>query len=187
MFDRDPHLKRRPSSAGPSRPASTLVQRDGPTAYQLRRCGRPPGTDPVAAVVSQRSHRIRRPRATAGTGRRAGSVARVASRRVSPDARGPARRPGGTRAPRLADDGSNLARPSRPSSKPARAGAEELGRAVAGAFDGASLSVLSTGGLFELQMHQPGMRRPLRITELSDGTPRFLLWAAALLAPDPRR
>ena len=37
MFDRDPHLKREAVFAGPSlRPASTLVQRDGPTAY---RCG----------------------------------------------------------------------------------------------------------------------------------------------------
>ena len=37
------------------------------------------------------------------------------------------------------------------------------------------------GGLFELQLHQRGMLRPLRSAELSDGTLRFLLWGAALL------
>ena len=40
-------------------------------------------------------------------------------------------------------------------------------------------------GLFELQLHQRGMLRPLRAAELSDGTLRFLLWAAALLSPQP--
>ena len=38
-------------------------------------------------------------------------------------------------------------------------------------------------GLFDLQLHQRGMLRPLRAAELSDGTLRFLLWAAALLEP----
>ncbi|MDT5398286.1 MAG: hypothetical protein QOK33_1517, partial [Mycobacterium sp.] len=40
-------------------------------------------------------------------------------------------------------------------------------------------------GLFELQLHQRGMLRPLRAAELSDGTLRFLLWGAALLSPRP--
>lgn len=34
-------------------------------------------------------------------------------------------------------------------------------------------------------MQQPGMLRPLRTAELSDGTLRFLMWAVALLTPRP--
>lgn len=40
-------------------------------------------------------------------------------------------------------------------------------------------------GLFDLQLRQRGMLRALRAAELSDGTLRFLLWAAALLSPQP--
>ena len=41
-----------------------------------------------------------------------------------------------------------------------------------------------TGGL-EVVLHQPGLLRPVRANELSDGTLRFLLLAAALLSPRP--
>src|SRR6476469_1520048 len=34
-------------------------------------------------------------------------------------------------------------------------------------------------------MRQPGLLRPLRAAELSDGTLRYLLWVAALLTPRP--
>jgi predicted ATPase len=34
-------------------------------------------------------------------------------------------------------------------------------------------------------LHQPGLLRPVRASELSDGTLRFLLLAAALLSPRP--
>jgi predicted ATPase len=54
---------------------------------------------------------------------------------------------------------------------------------VADTFDGASVSVAVNDGLFDLQLRQRGMLRPLRAAELSDGTLRFLLWAAALLSP----
>jgi predicted ATPase len=47
------------------------------------------------------------------------------------------------------------------------------------------VSVSVTDGLFDLQLHQRGMLRPLRSAEFSDGTLRFLLWAAALLSPQP--
>jgi predicted ATPase len=47
------------------------------------------------------------------------------------------------------------------------------------------VSVAVHDGLFDLQLHQRGMLRPLRAAELSDGTLRFLLWAAALLSPAP--
>lgn len=40
-------------------------------------------------------------------------------------------------------------------------------------------------GRFALEFHQQGLLRPLSAAELSDGTLRYLLWAAALLTPRP--
>jgi predicted ATPase len=99
------------------------------------------------------------------------------------DAAAPARRPQvGTRTPVLADDGSDLAASIQTIIE---AGLDDLSRAVAEAFDGATLAVAVTDGLFDLQLRQKGMLRSLRSAELSDGTLRFLLWAAALLSPQP--
>lgn len=64
-------------------------------------------------------------------------------------------------------------------------GNDTLDKVVAAAFDGATVAVAVTDGMFNLHVQQPGMLRPLRAAELSDGTLRFLLWAAALLSPDP--
>jgi predicted ATPase len=47
------------------------------------------------------------------------------------------------------------------------------------------VSVAVNDGLFDVAIQQAGMLRPLRAAELSDGTLRFLLWAAALLSPQP--
>jgi predicted ATPase len=88
----------------------------------------------------------------------------------------------GTRTPVLSDDGSDLAAAVQTIIE---AGFDALQRAVAEAFDGATVSVAVTDGLFDLQLQQRGMLRPLRAAELSDGTLRFLLWAAALLSPAP--
>jgi predicted ATPase len=82
----------------------------------------------------------------------------------------------------LSDDGSDLAAAVQTIIE---AGFDDLQRAVAEAFDGATVSVAVTDGLFDLQLQQRGMLRPLRAAELSDGTLRFLLWAAALLSPAP--
>lgn len=64
-------------------------------------------------------------------------------------------------------------------------GDEAFHRVVADAFDGASVSVAVNEGLFDVQVRQPGMLRPLRAAELSDRTLRFILWCAALLSPQP--
>jgi predicted ATPase len=99
------------------------------------------------------------------------------------DAAAPSRLPHvGTRTPVLADDGSDLAAAVQTIIE---AGFDDLQRAVADAFDGATVSVAVHDGLFDLQLQQRGMLRPLRAAELSDGTLRFLLWAAALLSPQP--
>ncbi|MFY9510909.1 MAG: AAA family ATPase, partial [Rubrivivax sp.] len=60
-----------------------------------------------------------------------------------------------------------------------------LDAAVADAFEGARLEVTLVHERFEVLMHQPGLLRPLRAAELSDGTLRYLLWVAALLTPRP--
>ena len=88
----------------------------------------------------------------------------------------------GTRTPVLADDGADLAAAVQTILE---TGTDDLARAVATAFDGASVSVSVTDGLFDLRLHQRGMLRPLRSAEISDGTLRFLLLATALLSPQP--
>jgi predicted ATPase len=99
------------------------------------------------------------------------------------DADAPARRPQlGTRTPTLADDGADLAAAIQTVMEAGSgAGSEDLQRNIADAFDGATISVVNTEGVFDLQVSQPGMRRPLQAAEFSDGTLRFLLWVAALL------
>lgn len=99
------------------------------------------------------------------------------------DADAPARRTQvGTRTPVLADDASDLAAALQTIRENGRSG---LDAAVADAFQGAILDVAVTDGRFDVQLHQPGMLRPLSGAELSDGTLRYLIWVAALLTPEP--
>jgi predicted ATPase len=100
------------------------------------------------------------------------------------DREAPSRRPQiGTHTPVLAGDGSDLAAAIQTIVE--IGGREELDGAVADAFPGASLGVGESDGYFELEMHQHGLLRPLRAPELSEGTLRYLLLAAALLSPRP--
>ena len=89
----------------------------------------------------------------------------------------------GTRTFALAEDGSDLAAAIETIREigDSRAFAE----AIEDAFPGSSVQVISEAGLFDLTLKQPGMLRPLRTAELSDGTLRFLMLAAALLTPRP--
>lgn len=48
-----------------------------------------------------------------------------------------------------------------------------------------ALAIDHDRALFEIQLEMPGVRRPLRARELSDGTLRYLCLLAALLAPRP--
>ena len=93
----------------------------------------------------------------------------------------PARRPQvGTFTPILASDGSDLAAAIETIFE--IGDADALDDAVADAFAGARISV---GERFEVEMQQPGLLRPLKAAELSDGTLRYLLLVAALLSPRP--
>jgi predicted ATPase len=96
----------------------------------------------------------------------------------------PSRRPQvGTRTPVLAGDGADVAAAVQTIRE--MGDGDALARAVADAFDGASLEVEERAGYFELAMRQRGLLRPLAMTELSDGTLRYLLLATALLSPRP--
>src|SRR6202042_3417488 len=61
----------------------------------------------------------------------------------------------------------------------------DLNTAVADAFPGGSIDVVDANGYFEVEMRQHGLLRPLKTSELSDGTLRYLLLIAALLTPRP--
>lgn len=184
VFARDPEIKREVVFAGPvPRPAATLVRRTrdhaewrADTGFEelsrslpsyhsvLAEYAHPEALPELAAV----RNRLRRWRFYDGF-------------RV--DAAAPARRPQvGTRTPVLSDDGHDLAAAIATITE---TGFDDLARAVGDAFDGATVSVAVHDGLFELQVRQRGMLRPLRAAELSDGTLRFLLWTAALLSPEP--
>lgn len=93
----------------------------------------------------------------------------------------PARRPQiGTYTPVMSGDGSDIGAAIQTILEVGDAGT--LANTVADAFDGATLSV---GERFEIEMHQHGLLRPLSAAELSDGTLRYVLLAAALLSPRP--
>jgi predicted ATPase len=95
----------------------------------------------------------------------------------------PARRPQiGTYTPVLAGDGADLAAAIQTIIE--IGDRDALRETVADAFAGASLGIGHSGGLM-LEMHQPGLLRPLAAPELSDGTLRYLLLVAALLSPRP--
>lgn len=185
-FARDPEIKREAVFAGPvARPSSILTRRAGEYAEVGAESGR--GFDQLTrglptyhSVLSEFAHPGTHPELAAVRDRLRGwrfyDGFRV-------DSAAPARRPQiGTRTPVLSDDGADLAAAVQTILE---VGQDDLTRAVADAFDGATLSVAVHDGLFELNLHQHGMLRPLRAAELSDGTLRFLLWGAALSSPRP--
>ena len=100
------------------------------------------------------------------------------------DATSPVRIPQiGTFTPVLNSDGTDLAAALETIGE--IGDAEGLARTIGDAFPGSRLSIDSQNGRFELQLQQHGLLRPLAAAELSDGTLRFLLLAAALLTPRP--
>ena len=89
----------------------------------------------------------------------------------------------GTWTPVLHHDGSNIAAALQTIMEIRSDGS--LANTLQDAFPGSQLSVENRNGRFELQLQQHGLLRPLSAAELSDGTLRYLLWAAALLTPQP--
>jgi predicted ATPase len=89
----------------------------------------------------------------------------------------------GTFTPTLNNEGSDL--PAALQTILEIGDAEALNRTIDDAFPGSRIEIDVHAGRFEVQLRQHGLLRPLSAAELSDGTLRFLLWAAALLTPRP--
>lgn len=89
----------------------------------------------------------------------------------------------GIRTPVLAHDGIDLAAALMTIKESANDAA--LHSAIESAFPGSGLMIRSGDGVFEVQMAQPGIHRPLNAKELSDGTLRYLCLVAALMSPSP--
>ncbi len=104
---------------------------------------------------------------------------------IRTDAAAPARASQiGTRTPVMSHDGADVAAALQTIRE--TGAADALDQAVELAFPGSRVTVESEGGgRLGLRLHQHGLLRALSAAELSDGTLRYLLWAAALLAPRP--
>ncbi|HEV7521173.1 MAG TPA: AAA family ATPase [Candidatus Angelobacter sp.] len=91
----------------------------------------------------------------------------------------------GVRTPVLAHDGRDLAAALQTINEVGQS--QDLHGAIRQAFPGASLEIEhdEDNGMFAVLLRMPGLRRPLRARELSDGTLRYLCLLAALLSPHP--
>src|SRR6201995_3419985 len=187
MFRSDPEIKAESVWAGPVlRPAAVLADRGPSGAVRIRTAAgdwdRPPYyLKPFDSMLSEIADPQRAPELLA-------LREQIRSWRfydhLRTDQRAPARTAQvGTRTPVLSHDGADLAA--------ALQTIREIGtddamdEAISNAFPGSRVEFTAQGGRFELALRQPGMQRPLRATEISDGTLRYLLWVAALRTPRP--
>ena len=83
----------------------------------------------------------------------------------------------------LANDGADLAAAIQTIREIGDVAALEA--AIDDAFPESKVEIEELDGMFSVSLRQKGMLRPLKTAELSDGTLRFLLLAAALLTPRP--
>ena len=184
-FNRDPQIKRELIFSGAvARPGSVLLQRKGSTV--ATRDGRgwsdlATGLSPAASAMTELADPERAPE-TLSVREQIRGWRFYDGFRV--DAGAAARRPQvGTRTEVLSGDGHDLAAAVQTILEVGDgAGLQD---SIGDAFDGSRVDVAWEGGLCEVAVHQPGMLRPLRGSELSDGTLRFLLLAAALHTPRP--
>lgn len=89
----------------------------------------------------------------------------------------------GTRTFALSSDGADLAAALRTTVE--NGDDQALAAAIDDAFPNSSIAIRERRGIFELHMNQHGLLRPLSVSELSDGTLRYLLLVAALMTPVP--
>jgi predicted ATPase len=185
-FALDPEIKRESIWHGPLlRPAAVLCERDNSIvrirgdrstwseSYQIR---------PYDSMLSEFADP-----------RQAPEVLRVREQirswrfydHIRTDAAAPARASQiGTRTPVMSHDGADVAAALQTIRETGDAAA--LDQAIDLAFPDSRITVESQGGgRLGLRLHQHGLLRPLSAAKLSDGTLRYLLWAAALLAPRP--
>ncbi len=185
-FGHDPEIKRECIWNGPfPRPASVLVERRGP----IVRCREGNGK---WSIVAQQLSTFDSMMTHCADPRNTPEMLLLREQirgwrfydQLRTDATAPARQPQiGTHTPVLGNDGADLAAALRTIME--IGDPEALRDSVADAFPGSTISVVSSDGWFEVEMHQHGLLRALKGAELSDGTLRYLLWVAALLTPRP--
>ena len=178
----DPEIKREWIWAGgPFHPRSLLVQRNGAV---VERCGN--SQTPLALEVSPHESLF----TAVSDPLEAPEVFQLRRTILSwrfydsfrTDRQAPARLSRlATRTPSLAADGGDLAAAVQTIFE--IGDGEGLQAAIGEAFPGSRLTVDISQPSFRLQLHQPGLLRPLEAAELSDGTLRYLLLAAALFSP----
>jgi predicted ATPase len=185
-FSLDPQIKRECIWAGEIlRPASLLVDRDGPLIRVRGDEGWQhvfQGAHPFDSMFSE----IADPRAAPEA-----HFMRETIRgwrfydHFRTDHEAPARIPQiGTRTMALHNDGHDLAAVLETIRRVGDFAG--LAEAISDAFPGGELAIdFMDGGRFGILFNQHGLLRPLTGTELSDGTLRYLLWVAALLTPRP--
>ena len=186
LFNLDPEFKRECVWSGPTlRPRALLADRAGPVVRTRDRDGAwAEDVDGIRLTDSMISE--------FGDPRRCPELLDVRERVRSwrfydhfrTDADAPARQARiGSRTPVLGHDGADLAAALATIQEVGEA--DTLAAAVDDAFPGSDLEIANTDGRLEVRLHQHGLLRPLAAAELSDGTLRYLLWAAALLTPRP--
>jgi predicted ATPase len=186
VFQRDPEIKAEAVWNGPVlRPAAAMVRREGALLETRGERGRwtaverllPPYASMLAEFVDPRTAPEMLALREQIRGWRFYDHFRT-------DTEAPARWPQvGTRTVVLGHEGADFA--AAVATIQEIGDAEALDTAVDDAFPGARVEVSVRDAQFEILMHQPGLLRPLRAAELSDGTLRYLLWIAALLTPRP--
>jgi predicted ATPase len=185
-FSLDPEIKKECIWSGPFyRPASLLVDRDGP----MIRARANRSWD----VLAQHTPNFDSLFDQIGSLRSSPEVLQMREfiRRwrfydhFRSDADAPVRQPQlGTRTPVLHHDGRDLAAALQTIIE--IGDPEALQSAISDAFPGARLHIQPlAGGRFAIEFYQEGLLRPLSAAELSDGTLRYLLLVAALLTPRP--
>jgi len=186
VFALDPEIKRESIWHGPLlRPAAVLCERDNRIVRirdDHRTWSEPYPIRPYDSMLSEFANP-----------RLAPEVLRVREQirswrfydHIRTDAAAPARASQiGTRTPVMSHDGADVAAALQTIREAGDDAA--LDQAIDLAFPGSRLTVEGEGGgRLGLRLHQHGLLRPLGAAELSDGTLRYLLWAAALLAPRP--
>ena len=186
VFSKDPEIKRECVWSGPRlRPSALLVDRRGPLVLTRDDADEwAPITQTLATFDSMMTH-CADPRSTPEL-----LQLREQMRgwrfydHFRTDLDAPTRTPQiGTHTPVLGNDGSDL--PAALETIREIGDAQTLDAAIDDAFPGSRVSVTTVEGRFEVAMAQYGLLRPLRASELSDGTLRYLLWVAALLTPRP--
>ena len=183
-FVLDPEIKREWIWAGgPFHPRSLLVQRTGAV---VERCGEGGPSRPLALEVSPHESLF----TAVSDPLEAPEVFQLRNTILSwrfydsfrTDRQAPARSGRiATRTPSLAGDGGDLAAAVQTILEIGDGDAFQA--AIADAFPACRLTVDIAQPIFRLQLHQPGLLRALEATELSDGTLRYLLLAAALFSP----